>query len=412
MFLQSFFALSLALPTLSSAAKIYATHYDGNVYFLDTSGDSNNLELKKAVSLTACGGTQGSPSSLNADPARGLLWCTGEGTPGVLAALEVQQNGELKEMFKTETLGGGVNSALFGKDNQFLAIAHYGAAAISVYKVPFTNNETAKPVQVVNFPKLANATDKEGVSKPHQVFLDPTSKFLLSPDLGLNKVHVFKIDQDSGNLDICENSAIHFAPGSGPRYGVFVKTNLGQHKRQIRGLHREWQTKRQGDSSFLYTVNERNGRLCKFSVSYPNNACPVFTEVDCFVPYPGEKLPNENATLAQVHAAGSTLHISVRKDHKFKQADSLVTLDLTRNVTRGSVTDDNLFSSGGLTPRSFVINKAGDLVAVANQDSSTVVIIKRDPQTGKLQKELTSQVVGQVPEEGKWGGLSSIVWYE
>ncbi|OGM50012.1 hypothetical protein ABOM_001267 [Aspergillus bombycis] len=409
MFLQSVFALSLALPSLSTAARLFATHYDGNVYSLNLDGEGDKFSLTKTHNLTTCGGA-GSTSALTVDPDRGLLWCVGEGTPGALTALQVEKDGKFKEVVTVETPPGGVDSVMYGKEKQFLAIAHYGNSSISLFNIPFADKQKVNPFDVVRLPQPKNVTEKQPKSQPHQVLLDPTGSFLLSPDLGSDKMHVFAIDQKSGKLNKCGfNSTIHFAPGSGPRHGVFVTSSEAHHAWLGSKPHGGRLTRRNGEKAVLYTVEELRGYMCPFDVSYRNGGCPEFKQLTaCFRPYPGSKFPSDKTTLGEIRAAGPTLHISVRKDGKFDGNDSLVTL----KPGQTEVTDADLFSSGGKTPRSFVINKKGDLVAVGNQDSSTVVILKRDPQTGKLLSEVASLLVGEAPAEGTWGGLSSIVWYE
>ena len=63
-------------------------------------------------------------------------------------------------------------------------------------------------------------------------------------------------------------------------------------------------------------------------------------------------------------------------------------------------------------PRTFSINKSGDLVAVGGQASSTVSIISRDTSTGRLGKLLASLQVGELGTDGGWDGLSSVVWVD
>ncbi|KAE8323716.1 Lactonase, 7-bladed beta-propeller-domain-containing protein [Aspergillus sergii] len=409
MFLQSVLALSLALPSLSTAARLFATHYDGNVYSLNLEENGDKFSLTKTHNLTTCGGA-GSTSALTVDSARGLVWCVGEGTPGALTALKVWKDGKMfEEVVTVETPPGGVDSVTYGIDKQFLAIAHYGNSSISLFNIPFADKQQVKPFDVVTMPPPKNVTEKQPKSQPHQVLLDPTESFILSPDLGSDVVHVFAIDQKSGKLNKCgSNSTIYYDKGSGPRHGVFVTSSEGHHARRARSPHRERLMMRDGKKTTLYTVEELRGNVCSFDVSYVNNGCPVFKPLTCFRPYPGANFPSNTTTLGEIRAAGPTLHISVRKDGKFDGKDSLVTL----KPGQKTVTDDDLFSSGGKTPRSFVINRKGDLVAVGNQDSSTVVIIKRDPKTGKLLNEVASLLVGEAPAEGTWGGLSSIVWYE
>jgi 6-phosphogluconolactonase (cycloisomerase 2 family) len=57
------------------------------------------------------------------------------------------------------------------------------------------------------------------------------------------------------------------------------------------------------------------------------------------------------------------------------------------------------------------VNAAGDLVAIGNQDSGTVVIVSRDPATGVLGAEVASVSVGPIGVDGV-GGLSSVAWAE
>lgn len=65
----------------------------------------------------------------------------------------------------------------------------------------------------------------------------------------------------------------------------------------------------------------------------------------------------------------------------------------------------------GSYPRTFQINKAGNLVAIGNQNSGTVVIVARNPISGKLGKKVASIKVGPQVTNGD-GGLSSVIWDE
>lgn len=78
----------------------------------------------------------------------------------------------------------------------------------------------------------------------------------------------------------------------------------------------------------------------------------------------------------------------------------------------GTVTYRDLTSSHGTVPRTFEINKAGDLVAIGNQASSNVAIVKRDPQSGKLGDQVANVQVGQPGKVGTAEGLSSLIWGE
>jgi 6-phosphogluconolactonase (cycloisomerase 2 family) len=108
--------------------------------------------------------------------------------------------------------------------------------------------------------------------------------------------------------------------------------------------------------------------------------------------------------------AGDSLYVSIRFDQGFPPNDSLVTLAQSLN---GTVKLDQITSSYGTIPRTFAINKNGDLVAVGDQASSNVAIVMRDPQSGKLGSLVASLRVGQPGQATNSStGLSSIIWEE
>jgi 6-phosphogluconolactonase (cycloisomerase 2 family) len=60
----------------------------------------------------------------------------------------------------------------------------------------------------------------------------------------------------------------------------------------------------------------------------------------------------------------------------------------------------SLTASGGLNPRHFSLNEDGSKIAVANQESRTVVVWSRDCESGAIEKQ-----IGMVSDLGP-GGLT------
>lgn len=101
---------------------------------------------------------------------------------------------------------------------------------------------------------------------------------------------------------------------------------------------------------------------------------------------------------------------SNRADNSFgANLDSLATFDL--NPSTGAFVFRNITSSFGSYPRSFAVNKAGTFVAIGNQNSATVAIVKRDPVTGNLGDLAARISIGATGSDGN-GGMSSVVWME
>ena len=70
----------------------------------------------------------------------------------------------------------------------------------------------------------------------------------------------------------------------------------------------------------------------------------------------------------------------------------------------------DITSSGGTYPRTFDVSKAGDLVVIGDQTTANVVVVKRNPTTGKLGPQLASLRVGTVGQAENDNGLSAVLW--
>src|SRR5262249_29493860 len=60
--------------------------------------------------------------------------------------------------------------------------------------------------------------------QPHEIVFDPSGKFVLVPDKGLDRVFVFRFDRESGRLSPTEQGSVKARPGAGPRHLAFHPT--------------------------------------------------------------------------------------------------------------------------------------------------------------------------------------------
>jgi 6-phosphogluconolactonase (cycloisomerase 2 family) len=68
-----------------------------------------------------------------------------------------------------------------------------------------------------------------------------------------------------------------------------------------------------------------------------------------------------------------------------------------------------LAPSGGWSPRQFSFNKLGDMIAVGHQNNRTVVIWKRDLESGKI---ITEEEGGKLGEVTLSGAVVFAMWDE
>jgi 6-phosphogluconolactonase (cycloisomerase 2 family) len=263
---------------------------------------------------------------------------------------------------------------------------------VSNFKLPITDDSTALQTFEFTLPGPPTDPSRQDAPHPHETFLDPTGAYVLSPDLGSDLIHIFAIDKASGKLNQCDAFAVK--GGNGPRHGAWWAKpgNSG------------------GDSTAyaLYISNELANTVSIYKASYKDN-CLVLDESDEIVPYPKD-VPS-TANVAEVRIAGDRdVYVSVRNDQAFPPNDSMAFLQAS--VDDSTLTYTNLTTSYGKTPRTFVINNAGTLLAIGNQASSDVAIVARDPKTGALGELVAQLQVGAQGTPGQSDGLSSVIWAE
>lgn len=278
-------------------------------------------------------------------------------------------------------------------------------STLTTYKLPLVPGPTppyTTPLQFETFYMAAPGPDvrQKNGPHPHMTLLDPTGKFLLVPDLGADRIHVFAIDTDSGHLNACPDAVT--GPGDGPRHGAFWSPT--GNTMNANGLK-------------LFILNEIGNSVSSWNVMYGagclslNHTQTISTFAPGKVPaattYQGAVFP---AKAAEVRIAGNSLYAANRNDKSFgSQTDSLASYTIDSTGTLSLV---ELTSAYAFYPRSFSINKAGTLLAVGGQTSSTVSIIARDTTTGKLGPLVASLQVGSQGTYTNEDGLSSVVWVE
>jgi 6-phosphogluconolactonase (cycloisomerase 2 family) len=192
-------------------------------------------------------------------------------------------------------------------------------------------------------------------------------------------------------------------PGDGPRHGAW------------------WSPKNNttsSDSLKLFTVNELGNSVSSWSVTY-DAECLTLNKTQTISTFADGKWPASTAyngasfppKAAELRIVDNFLYAANRNDKLFgDQTDSLATY--TIDPATGTLAWVEATSAHAFYPRSFSVNKAGTLVAVGGQTSSTVAIIARDTATGKLGKLITSLQVGEQGTYTNEDGLSSVVWVE
>ncbi|KAH8879548.1 putative isomerase YbhE [Thozetella sp. PMI_491] len=379
-------AFLCALPG-AFGANLFVSHYNGNIYSLSYTGPSS---LKVTHTLKA-GGQM--PSWLTYDSAARILYITDEsGATGgsTLTAVSAAADGSLKVSATGRSNGGELHSTLYGGSDGkgFLAAAEYDPSSISTWKLPIGSGQS---LQKLTFTMSGRGTvpSRQDKPHPHSVFTEPTGKYLLSADLGADLIRIFSIDASSGKLTQCTN--VQTAAGDGPRHGAF------------------WSKSGDSQATSLYTVNELGNSVTSWKVSY-GSGCLSLQKLQTLPTYPEGKKAPSGSKAAEVHVSGDFVYAVNRNDKTFgAQQDSAVSYSIAAD---GSIKFMEATNAYTWYPRTFQINKAGDMVAFGGQTSSTVAIVERNVTTGRLGAQLATVAVGTPGRDGQEDGLSAVIWDE
>jgi len=185
-------------------------------------------------------------------------------------------------------------------------------------------------------------------AKPHFNPFDPSGRYVIVPDKGIDKVFSFRFSD--GQLSPAEVPQMLAREGSGPRHVAF-------HPKQ----------------PWAYVINELDSTLTACTLDAATGRVTPFQITSGLSDrYTG----NSRASEIEVHPNGLTLYASNRGE------DTIAVLAIDDATGRLQLIQS--MPCGGKTPRFFALTPDGCFMHVLNEDSDTIVTMAVDAQTGKL----------------------------
>src|SRR5262245_46225006 len=100
-----------------------------------------------------------------------------------------------------------------------LLVANYASGRVSV--VPVQKDGSLSPVSSVQITEGTGPHVRQKAPHPHAVVVDPSGRYVLVPDLGADKIFVYRFDRADMTLSPADPAYVSATPGSGPRHIVF-----------------------------------------------------------------------------------------------------------------------------------------------------------------------------------------------
>jgi 6-phosphogluconolactonase (cycloisomerase 2 family) len=265
--------------------------------------------------------------------------------------------GFLTLLNRVETGGrNGVHQAI-DASGKFMLVANYGTGNVSVLPVE-PDGTLGDRVQLVPLPGLPGPNRIEQASShPHQIVFDPSGKFVVVPDKGLDRVFIFGFDPASGRLTPTEQGSVVARSGSGPRHAAFHPA-----------------------LPVLFVLNEIGSSVVTYYLDAEHGSLRPVQILPTLPPdYTGDSTAAEIAI-----SAGARFVYCSNRSH-----DSIAMFAADANT--GLLTSIGWVSSRGRVPRFIGFDPSRRFLYAANEQADTVVNWLADPSTGRLTP--TDQVV-------------------
>ncbi len=296
-----------------------------------------------------------SPSWLVLSADQRLLFAVNETPQGHVSSFSLGTQGEIKPLNQVASRGDEPTHASLSHDQRYLFIANYAVAPVpggSLVVIPVARDGKLKDVvqQLRHTPSKVNPERQAG-AHVHSVVLSPDGRHLYASDLGADKVFIYRYDGASPEhpLSPAIPASVTLPAGSGPRHLLF----------DAKGRH-------------AYLTLEMSGEVVKFDVQDGNlverQRLPLTEQQDAAAKASGGLHLSADGRFLYVSNRGTANEIVV---YAVGKDDGQLTL-----LQRRSVEGDH--------PREFTLDPSGNFLLVANQKSNQIVVMRRDPRSGKL----------------------------
>jgi len=307
------------------------------------------------------------PVCLALNPAGTHLYSTNEmdglqeNKPGSISSFAIDRaTGQLTMLNTVSSGGAGPSHLSVHPSGRFLLVANYFGGSVEVLPIrpdgrlgPASDFKqdagTVGPKKAATAPPGSFAISGHDLPHAHMIQADPSGRFVLSVDLGLDQILVWKFDERTGVLSPNDPPAASFPAGDGPRHFAFHP-----------------------GGRWIYSLQEESSTIVLLD----------------YGPAQGRLTPRQTISSLPPGFAGSSLasEIMVSSDGRFVYA---------ANRLHDSISVFSIGETGVLTfvgeewtrgdfPRSFNFDPTGSYLYSCNQKGDSVTAFRVDRSSGAL----------------------------
>jgi 6-phosphogluconolactonase len=245
--------------------------------------------------------------------------------------------------------GGDPSYVSLDATGHFLMIANFEGGSIAVFAL-HPDGSIGERTAYVQHAGTNVITGKPIHAHAHSIRVDPSNRYVLAADLGLDKLFVYQLDPKTGALQPNDPPSASVPTGSGPRHTAFHP-----------------------NGRFVYLINQMGNTIIRFGWDAKTGRLTQYESVSTL---PEGFKGKDDASEILVHPSGKFIYATNRGNN------SVVVFSV--DADSGRLTLLQHISTQGRTPRNCEFDPTGRWLLVSNQDSSNAVVFSIDAKTGRL----------------------------
>lgn len=286
----------------------------------------------------------------------------GENKVGSISTFSIDRSsGKLTLMNTVRSGGAGPTYVSIHPSGRFLLVANYFGGSVAVLPIledgrlgaatdVKNDSGTIGPTQATNAPRGSFAFSGHDRTHAHMIQSDPSGRFVLHCDLGLDQIFIWKFDAQNGVLVQNDLASVSLPPGDGPRHFHFHP-----------------------NGRWFYSIQEEASTIVLFDYASKTGRLTARQTISTLPPeFTGSNFCSEILVSADGRFvyAGNRLHDSIGI---FSVGDSGDLTYVGEQWTRGNY------------PRSFNFDPTGRFLYCLNQRADNIAVFKVNLQSGGLE---------------------------
>ena len=364
-FLAASAASLLGLASREQPARSEESRAEGELLYVGTYTDGNRAEGIYLVRMDPRTGELRQVGSLNAGANPSFLAIhsngrvlyavnevteyNGKRTGAVGAFAIAPDSGELTRLNEQSSEGGAPCYVSVDRDGRAVFVANYFGGNVALLPIQ-KDGGLARATYVAQHHGSGPIEERQEAAHAHCIMPDPSNRFALAADLGVDSVLVYGVNFDDGTLHHIEGGDAAMRPGAGPRHFAFHPS-----------------------LPLVFVANELDSTVTMLRFDAERGALsPLQSYSTLPAGWTGTNYPAD----IHVAASGRALYVSNRGHNS-------IAVFSFASPTR-ALASVQVVPTEGDWPRNFTLDPTDRWLLVANQRSGSVVVFARDPESGRL----------------------------